>query len=66
MQFDKRPPTHIINKMIWMNEDAFNRFNAKGWFTLATKEDVDNIFFGVKVCEHPVTKELYKVGKPNG
>lgn len=68
MKLDKRPMPHIANKMIWVNEAGFNRFDAMGWMTLATEEDLgkglENIFMGkIKICEHPVTKELYKVGK---
>lgn len=63
MKFEKRPFPHIVNKMIWVTEDQFAKLDKAGWFTLATKEDVDNIYDGTKICEHPVTKELYKVGK---
>jgi hypothetical protein len=66
MKLDKRPGSHIINKMIWINETAFNSINERGWATLATEEDLgkglENIFMGkVKICEHPVTKELWKI-----
>lgn len=63
MKFDQRPASYIVNKMIWLNEESFAKFDAAGWFTPATKEDVDNIYFGTKVCEHPVTKELYRMRK---